>query len=74
MKKIFDEIRKLTEFEDDFKKLFKKFRTIKENLDVFIEKQLNLYHKLHINNKGIFSISDPGIDYPQIYKAKKVYL
>jgi len=71
VKKIFNEIRKLAEFEDDFKKLFKKFRTLKEDLDVFIEKQLNLYHKLHIDNKGVFSISDLGIDYPQIYKAKK---
>lgn len=45
--------------------------TIKEDLNVFIEKQLNLYHKLYIDNKGIFPISDLGINYPRIYKAKK---
>ncbi|MCM8774516.1 MAG: hypothetical protein NC820_07280, partial [Candidatus Omnitrophica bacterium] len=45
--------------------------TLKEDLEVFIETQLSLYHKLHIDNKGISPISDVGIDYPKIYKAKK---
>lgn len=64
-------IERLTEFEKDFKKLYKKFRSLEEDLEVFIEKQLKLYHKLHIDNKGIFPISYLGIDYPKIYKAKK---
>ncbi len=71
MKKLFNEIRQLTEFQKDLKKLSKKFRTLEEDLKVFIEKQLNLYHKLKIDNKGIFAISDLNIDYPKIYKAKK---
>lgn len=71
MEKIFNEIKKLPEFENDFKKLSKRFRTLEEDLKVFIEKQLKLYHKLYINNKGVFPISDIGIDYPKIYKAKK---
>jgi len=40
-------------------------------LQVFIEKQLKLFHKLKIDNKGVFQISNLGLDYPQIYKARK---
>jgi len=71
VEKIFNDVRKLTEFESDFKRLSKKFRTLEEDLEVFIEKQLKLCHKLNIDNKGIFPISHLGIDYPKIYKAKK---
>jgi len=71
MKKVFDEVRRLAEFEKDLKKLSKKFRTLEDDLQTFIQKQLNLYHKLHIDNKGIFPISDLGIIYPKIFKAKK---
>lgn len=71
MKKIFSEVRKLTEFEKDFKKLRKRFRTLDEDLEVFIEKQLQLFHKLGIDNKGCVRISDLGISYPEIYKARK---
>ena len=71
MKKIFNNIKELAEFKKDLKKLSKKFRTLEEDLKIFTEKQLNLYHKLGMDNKGIFSISDLGIDYPKIYKAKK---
>ena len=71
MKKIFNEIRQLTEFEKDLKKLSKKFRTLKEDFKVFEEKQLKLFHKLNVDNKGIFPISDLGISSPKIYKAKK---
>ena len=71
MKKVFDEVSRLAEFEKDLKKLLKKFRTLENDLQTFIQKQLNLYHKLHIDNKGIFPISDLGIIYPKIFKAKK---
>lgn len=71
MEKIFNEIKKLPEFENDFKKLSKRFRTLEEDLKLFVEKQLKLYHKLHIDNKGVFPISDIDIEYPKIYKAKK---
>lgn len=71
MKKIFKEVRRLTDFEKDLKKLSKKFRTLDEDLETFIKNQLNLYHKLRIDNKGIFPIPDLGIKYPKILKAKK---
>lgn len=70
MKKIFNEIRSLREFQKDLKKL-RRFRTLKEDLDIFIEKQLRLYHKLKMDNKGIVQMSNLGIDYPKIYKARK---
>lgn len=71
MMKIFNKISRLPEFEKDFKKLLKRFRTLEDDLTVFIEKQLNLYHKLHKDNKGIFSITGLSIEYPGLYKVKK---
>lgn len=71
MTKIFNDIRKLAEFEKDFAKLSKKFKTLKEDLSTFIANQLKLTHKLNIDNKGVVRISSLSIDYPQIYKARK---
>ena len=71
MKKIFNEVRELREFEKDLKKLIKRFRTLKDDLDKFTEKQLRLFHKLGIDNKGIVQISNFGIEYPKVYKARK---
>jgi len=69
--KIFNDIRKLPEFEKDFKKLAKKFRTLDDDLNTFIANQLNLTHKKNIDNKGVVKISDLGIEHPKIYKARK---
>lgn len=71
MEKIFNEIKRLPEFEHDIKKLSKRYHSLEEDLNTFIEKQLKLYHKLRIDNGGIFQISDLGIEYPKIYKARK---
>ncbi len=71
MTKIFNDVRKLAEFEKDFKKLAKKFRTLEEDLNAFIANQLKLTHKLNIDNSGTVRISDLGIECPKIYKAKK---
>ena len=68
--KIFNDIKYLTEFKKDLKKL-KKFRTLQEDLENFIEHQLKLTHKLNIDNKGVFLISNLGIASPKIYKARK---
>jgi len=70
-KKIFNEIRRINEFEKDFKRLFKKFRTLDEDLNTFINVQLKLAHKLEKDTPGIVRMSDLGIDNPKIYKAKK---
>lgn len=71
MEKIFNDIRRLAEFENDLKKLSKKYRSIEDDLEIFTDKQLKLYHKLRIDNGGVVQISDLGIEYPKIYKARK---
>lgn len=70
MKKIFNDIKRLPEFERDLKRL-KRFKTLEEDLEMFEKTQLNIYHKQKIDNEGIVPISNLGIDYPTIYKAKK---
>jgi len=71
VKKLFNEVRRLPEFEKDFKKLAKKFKTLNDDIETFINKQLKLTHKLGVDNKGVVHISDLGIEIPKIYKAKK---
>ena len=71
MEEIFREISRLPEFEKDLKKLFKRFKTLEDDLEIFIKTELKLYHKLDIDNKGIFQIPSLGIEEPPIYKAKK---
>lgn len=68
---MFHEISRIPEFEKDMRKLLKKFKTLEEDLKIFIEKELNLYHKLNIDNKGIFPIPGLQIEYLKIYKGKK---
>ena len=73
MEKIFQQTIRLYEFDRDLKKLVKRFRTLEEDLEIFIGKQLKLYHKLNVDNGGIFNI--PGLPIPnsdiKVYKAKK---
>lgn len=69
--KRFSEISSVLEFERDLKKLQKKFQMIEDDLTIFIEKGLFLYHKLKVDNKGVFPLSGLQIDSPKIYKAKK---
>ena len=71
MKKTFNDIKRLAEFEKDMKKLSKRFRSLEDDLKTFIDKQLHLLHLHNIDNKGCRHISDLGIKTPKIYKAKK---
>lgn len=68
---IFKKIVYLEEFKKDFKRLKKKFPSLTKDLEVFINVQLKLFHKLNIDNGGIVRISGLGIEYPEIYKVKK---
>lgn len=71
-KKLFNKIRRLNEFDREFKKLLKRFKTLDEDLDNFIKFQLNLTHKLNIiEKKNIVKISNLNIDSPKIYKARR---
>jgi len=62
--KIFRKISRLPEFDKDIKKLLKKFKTLEDDLEIFIKNQLNLYHKLKIDNKGTFQIPGLQIEIP----------
>jgi len=62
----------LNEFDREFKKLLKRFKTLDEDLNNFIKFQLNLTHKLNIiEKKNIVRISYLNIDSPKIYKARR---
>ena len=69
--KIFEEVRQLSEFDKDLKKLAKRFRTIEEDLQILIKYGLGAFYKFNRDNKGIFEISDLGISYPKIFKVRK---
>lgn len=69
--KIFNEVSCVSEFEKDIKKLLKRFKTLESDLEIFIEKELYLYHKLKIDNRGVFQIPGLQIEEAKIYKAKK---
>jgi mRNA-degrading endonuclease RelE of RelBE toxin-antitoxin system len=71
VKKNFKDIRHLPEFEKDFKKLSKKFRSLDDDLKTFIETALNLCHNLKIPNNSIVQIPNLGIESPKIFKARK---
>ena len=67
-KNSFNEIRRLKEFKADIKRLLKKYKTLEEDLSIFIEVQLKVYHKQKVDNGGVFRISNLGIKNPKIYK------
>ena len=71
MNKIFNGINYLAEFKKDKKKLLKRFRTLEDDLNTFIDVQLKLFHKLKIDNNAIERISDLEIAEPKVFKVKK---
>ena len=58
-------------FLKDLKQLLKKYRSLEEDLEVFVRAQLYAYHKLQADNNGIFPIDNLGFESPKMYKAKK---
>ncbi len=67
----FKETSHLPEFKRDTKRLLKRFKTIEDDLEIFIKKQLFLYHKKKVDNRGIFQITGLPVENPEVYKAKK---
>lgn len=67
----FSQVSRLPEFDRDLKKLRKRFSTIDEDLETFIEKELFLYHKLNKDNKGVFPIPGLSVCATRVYKARK---
>jgi len=67
----FREIRRLPEFERDLKRLQKRFGTLEEDLATLLRAQVVLFHKLNIDNKGIFRLAGLPFEDPEVYKVKK---
>lgn len=67
----FRETGRLPEFERDLKSLCKRFRTLEEDLTTLMRAQIALYHKLEIDNKGIFRVTGFPFGEPEIYKVRK---
>lgn len=68
---MFNEVNRTPYFDRDLKKLCKRFKTLEDDLRIFIEKELYLYHKLQIDNKGVFVLTGLKIKNPAVYKTKK---
>ena len=58
-------------FQKDFTRLLKKYRTLTEDFDNFINFSLEPFLLDNINNKCAERISNLGIKYPEIWKVKK---
>ena len=67
----FREVARLPEFERDPKSLIKRFRTLEEDLSTLLKAQIVLFHKLGVDNKGVFRIPGLPFNEPKIYKVKK---
>ncbi len=68
---VFKEIYFHSEFEKEFNKLKKKWRSLEEDLITFINTPLKLFHKQSLDVKGIQPISGLGIINTKIYIAKR---
>lgn len=67
----FNQIEQLDKFKKDLKKLLKRFPSLDEDLDSLVKAQLIAYHKLNVDNLGIFAIDNLAIQNPKIFKIKK---
>jgi mRNA-degrading endonuclease YafQ of YafQ-DinJ toxin-antitoxin module len=67
----FKQIKQFPLFKKDLKKLLKRFRTLEDDLEIFIRTQLKLFHKIKKDNDGIKQITGLAKEYPLVFKAKK---
>lgn len=67
----FKRIEQLDKFKKDLKKLLKRFPSLEEDIESLVKAQLIAYHKLGIDNHGIFVIENLGTQSPKIFKVKK---
>ena len=67
----FAKISRRPEFDRDLKQLLKRYRSLEDDLTVFINTQLVLLHRQKIDNRGIVLINNLGIEEPKIFKAVK---
>ena len=67
----FAKVTRRPEFEKDLKQLLKRYRSLEDDLNVFVDTQLVLFHKQKIDNRGLVHINNLGIEEPKIFKAVK---
>ncbi len=67
----FAKISRRPEFDRDIKHLLKRYRSLEDDLTIFINTQIVLLHKQKIDNRGIVLINNLGIEEPKIFKAVK---
>ncbi len=67
----FREVVRLPEFARDLKGLGKRFRTLEEDLATLVRVQIIPFHKLGIDNRGLFQITALPFLEPKIFKVKK---
>ena len=68
--KIFADIIRLSEFKRDLKDL-KRFRSLEDDIETFINVQLKRKHKQKKETNGVERISNLGVEYPDIYKVTR---
>ncbi len=64
-------ITRLDKFNKDLKKLSKRFRTLEEDINIFVKYAIPNFFINNIDNQTFVRISALGIEYPEIYKVKK---
>lgn len=67
----FAKVSRRAEFEKDLKHLLKRYRSLEDDLTIFVRTQLFLFHKQKIDNHGLVHINNLGIEKPKIFKAVK---
>jgi mRNA-degrading endonuclease RelE of RelBE toxin-antitoxin system len=68
---MFRSVIRIPEFVKDLKQLSKRFRTLEDDLEVFLRVAVVDYHKNGIDNGGIVRIPNLDFQRPRIYKARK---
>lgn len=64
-------IHETDEFKKDFKKFLKRFRTLKEDLEVVKKNAIELYHSKGIDNQSVFQIQKLSTETIKLFKVKK---
>jgi len=67
----FKQVNRTAGFEKELKKLVKRFRTLEQDLGIFINAQLIALHLLHEDNGGVKQITGLDKPFPPVFKAKK---
>jgi mRNA-degrading endonuclease RelE of RelBE toxin-antitoxin system len=70
-RKLFKDVIESPEFQRDFKKLLKRYRSLEEDFGTFQDTALKAFHKLEQQNVGIVQIPGLGFQDPKVYKATK---